>query len=144
MNTVVFNEKGRRIETHVTKDEKLLQFCVYKEGCSTPYWSISRYYNPEIDIEDLDYYKPTLDSIIQNIVPIDPDNLPDYHEFEDYGTENGWSGSIKKRPRMDQRHQDLKKNPWICVFETVIDLARCYHRVINYTYKYTFTYDSSD
>lgn len=143
MDTVVYNENGRIIKTHITKDERHLQFLVYKKGNEHPYWSVSRYYNPEIDIEDLDYYQPTLKSLIENIVPIDPDSLPDYHEFEDYGVENGWTRDTK-HPRLDQEKKDLKENPWLCMYEINITLARCYHRVINYTYKYTFTYDSSD
>jgi len=143
MDTVIYNENDRIIKIHITENRDRLEFLVYKKGSKQPYYSVSRYYNPEIDIEDLDYYQPTLESLIENIVPIDPDNLPDHHKFEDYGVSNGWTKKTKL-PRIDLEKKNLKENPWLCVYGKNITLSRCYHRVINYTYKYTYTYDSSD
>ena len=143
MDTLAYNENGRRIIVSPINNGRQLKFSVYKIGQPHPYWSISRWYDPDIDIEDLDYYRPTIESIIKNIVPIDPDNLEDYHGFTDYGVSNGWSKG-SKFPLIEKANKDKKNNPWICIYQVDIELHRCYHRVINYTYKYTYVYDSSD
>lgn len=122
-----------------------LFFKVYKEGQSEPWYrkSVSlRGISSEDEVWETDAYKETLKSMKQNILPLDPDHL-DYSRIEDYGIANGWSSSDIHQ-RITKYSEDLKKNPYLCVYFWEVNLGRCYTKYVNYTYGYQYRCNSSD
>ena len=143
---IVFENDTRIIKINLKENIKTVQFLVYIKGQEFPYWSIGFPYNPQKELKDQEVYTKSIESIKENILPIDPFNFEDWRTFDDYGIANGWTSesSINNRPKLFQKKEDLSRNKYLCNFEISMNIGPCQTRIINYTYKYTFTYDSSD
>lgn len=111
--------------------------------------NISNYTCPEIidacktDLSILqnEFICKTISSCEENICSLDFTNLN--KDIVDYGIANGW-GKDDKKPLFEAYREDIKKMPWLCVYEWQETLGRCYTKYVNYTYGYKYKCDSSD
>lgn len=126
---------------------RTLDFKVYKDQNSEPYWRklISLGYENKTKPRK-ELIQAILDSIKENIIPIDPDNLPNSNNYcENYGMMNTWVSADKnKRVNLLRYLDDLKRDPNLCSYIVRVRIGPCQTKVINYTYKYIYSYDSSD
>ncbi len=126
---------------------RTLDFKVYKDQNPEPYWRklVSIGYEDRTE-PNKKLIQSVLKSIKENIIPIDPDNLPNSDDYcENYGMMNTWVSADKnKRVNLLRYIDDLKRNPNICSYTVRVKLGPCQTKIINYTYKYTYSYDSSD
>lgn len=120
-----------------------LVFEVYHKPDKCWYKKIVQVQDKYDHLEEIPGYAETLDSLEKNILSIeDPDNL-DMSGFEDYGIENGW-GKYTETPRLDKYREDREKNKYLCVLDWEVSLGKCYTKYINWTYRFSYSCDSSD
>lgn len=144
---IAYNRDGRKITVEAYPKYKYISFRVLKNN--KVYYTKSIHYDGKSDneeeIKSQKFYRPIIEDLKRHIIPIDPDNLEDTSKFENYGTANGWKEkSDHTRPKMLDEKLDREKNPYLCVYEVQERIGRCWTRIINYTYKYIYDYDSSD
>lgn len=144
---IAYNREGKKIIVDAYPKQRYISFRVLKNN--KVYYTKSLQYTGQTDddeeIKKQKFYRPIIEDLKRHIIPIDPDNLGDNSDFENYGTANGWKEkSEHTRPKMLNEKLDREKNPYLCVYEIQERLGNCWTRIINYTYKYIFDYDSSD
>ena len=144
---IAYNREGKKIIVDAYPKQGYISFRVLKNN--KVYYTKSLQYTGQTDDDDeikkQKFYRPIIEDLKRHIIPIDPDNLEDTSGFENYGTANGWEEkSEHTRPKMLDEKLDREKNPYLCVYEVQERIGRCWTRVINYTYKYIYDYDSSD
>lgn len=144
---IAYNREGKKIIVGAYPKQGYISFRVLKNN--KVYFTKSLQYtgmtDNEEEIKKQKFYRPVIEDLKRHIIPIDPDNLEDTSKFENYGSSNKWAEkSENTRPKMLDEKLDREKNPYLCVYEIREKLERCQTRIINYTYKYIYDYNTSD